>query len=179
MEFRIATASDAEDIAKLHCDNWRENYQDVLDSEYLAGPIDQERRRHWSSFLSIASENDQVVVACEQSRIIGFVCVQRQEGSTWGTYIENLHVAASERGRGIGKMLLQAAAQWSRDRAPDDGLYLWVFEANADAIRFYERMKGKLVERSFSEIPASNGAPRFRVWWKRAQELICDEPKRE
>jgi GNAT superfamily N-acetyltransferase len=56
-----------------------------------------------------------------------------------GLYLEDLFVAPSHRGRGIGEALLTRLARLAVER--DYGRFEWsVLDWNKDAIRFYERM---------------------------------------
>ena len=95
------------------------------------------------------------------------------DDATWGTLVDNLHVLPGLKGRGIGRRLLEAAAHETRRRFPDDGIYLFVFEANAAARRFYASVGGREVERRGVEPPgrrnprrtgASCGTTRSGCW---------------
>jgi GNAT superfamily N-acetyltransferase len=50
----------------------------------------------------------------------------------------SMWVRPAARGRGVGEALMNAAADWARDRGHGT-LYLWVTEANKPARRLYER----------------------------------------
>ena len=54
--------------------------------------------------------------------------------------LDNLHVIPEKHGRGIGRQLMAAVAQWVAERAPDATLYLWVFEKNVAAREFYRKL---------------------------------------
>ena len=89
--------------------------------------------------------------------------------ATWGTLIDNLHVLPGLKGRGIGRRLLEAAALETRRRFPDDGIYLFVFEANAAARRFYASVGGREVERAAVEPPGGGSQVHWRVVWDDAE----------
>jgi GNAT superfamily N-acetyltransferase len=56
-----------------------------------------------------------------------------------GLYLEDLYVRESERGRGIGKALLERVIELARERGA--GRLEWsVLDWNANAIAFYEKM---------------------------------------
>lgn len=59
-----------------------------------------------------------------------------------GGWLHHLYVAPDFQNRGIGKALLDKAKQESRE-----GIALWVFEDNTDAMRFYEREGFSLQEK--------------------------------
>jgi ribosomal protein S18 acetylase RimI-like enzyme len=69
--------------------------------------------------------------------------------STWrgrlNLYIQDLYVAPAERGGGLGRRLLAAAAREGRSRGCK-GLILAVEIGNAEAARFYERLGFQRVE---------------------------------
>jgi len=50
----------------------------------------------------------------------------------------SMWVRPSARGRGVGEMLIETAADWAKARDCNP-LYLWVTESNAPARRLYER----------------------------------------
>ena len=52
---------------------------------------------------------------------VGFVYMLGGVDATWGTLIDNLHVLPGQKGRGIGRRLLEAAADETQRRFPDDG----------------------------------------------------------
>jgi ribosomal protein S18 acetylase RimI-like enzyme len=85
-----------------------------------------------------------LLVAERGGGIIGYAVVSVDEGpATWdvgerAAELETLSVLASERGRGVGRALTEAAAEVARN-AGAPALAVGVAHTNADAIRFYER----------------------------------------
>lgn len=164
MRLRVGKVQDASAIARLHTASWRDTYRGILDHSYLAGDIEQERLEHWKS--AFASPGDFLVtIAEERNRIVGFVCALPPDGSGWGALVDNLHVDRLARGKGIGRQLLRAAANWVAARDAHAPLYLWVFEDNRPAIAFYKRLGGKVAGRDISPIPAAEGAAILRMHW--------------
>ncbi|MEI6641278.1 MAG: GNAT family N-acetyltransferase [Novosphingobium sp.] len=164
---RSATAADALRIASIHCENWRDIYADVLDPDYLAGPIEQERRELWLDRLTNPSPAQSVLVAdMPGAGPVGFICLYRDQDPRWGSLIDNLHVAPGLRGQAIGKHLMRAGAQAMLDVEAGAGVHLWVFEANTAGLRFYERLGGSVVERCLeTELPAPPETYILRVFW--------------
>jgi ribosomal protein S18 acetylase RimI-like enzyme len=74
-----------------------------------------------------------VVVAEEDGRIVGFVAISRDDVAH-GDMVEHLYVHPERQRRGIGSALLEQAKR----RMPA-GFRLWVFQQNDPARRFYER----------------------------------------
>ena len=84
--------------------------------------------------------------------------------STWrgtqGVYVQDIYVAASARGTGLGKRLLAAVVSWAGDRGADH-LRLSVDRDNTEARSFYdniglsyceEEMIYKVVGKSFEDL---------------------------
>lgn len=78
----------------------------------------------------------EVLVAEVSGSVVGYV-------SYTGCELSNMYVLPAYQRQGIGSELLAAVLQ----RTPPD-VELWVFEANADAIRFYERNGFETVSRT-------------------------------
>jgi ribosomal protein S18 acetylase RimI-like enzyme len=66
-------------------------------------------------------------------------------------FIDNLHVKPSHRSQNVGTALLTAAAEELLKKGKRTG-FLWVFESNENAIRFYERLGGVKKERAMKNI---------------------------
>ena len=167
---RPASAAEADTIAAIHCESWRDAYAEVLDPAYLAGPIEADRRTLWTARFA-APAATQVVLVAETARheVVGFTCLFRECDTQWGSLIDNLHVRPALRGQSIGERLIRAAAARLDPAQP---FHLWVFEANAGGIRFYERLGGQRVERTLDNMPAARGAAILRMAWPSAAVLL-------
>ncbi len=105
---------------------------------------------------------------------IGFICTFGNDDPVWGSLVDNLHVLPRAKGRGVGRHLLASAGQWAASRYPGAGIFLWVFEANEPARRFYDRMGGIVVERIIEPNPAGGGESlSLRYAWSDAAILGC------
>lgn len=171
-KYRSTTIDDAKSIAALHVASWRDAYSGILATEYLDGPIEEDRLALWNRRLLSPSPNQCVRVVDADNTIEGFVCAYADADPRWGSLIDNLHVLPHRRGMGIGERLLRLIAGELQTRAVDDGLFLWVFEANTAGIRFYTRLGGKVVESETSEMPAANGKRVLRMHWKKLETLV-------
>ena len=106
------------------------------------------------AFLSGLIGRQAVLVVRRGGAAVGFIAAD-------GGEVTALHVAADQRGRGIGKALLDAV------RAGAPSLSLWTFQANSRAIAFYRR-------EGFAEAGRTEGAeneeglPDLRMIWRRA-----------
>jgi len=134
MKLRRATQSDLQDIAAIHVESWKDAYSDVLPTEFLARQIDRDIAQHWSE---IKIQNEDIVLVAEEDLLVGFVAVWCRPIP----FIDNLHVRTSHRSKKVGSALMKAAAKKLIKKGHKTA-YLWVFESNEKAIRFYERLGG-------------------------------------
>ena len=157
MRIRPASRQDLVEIALIHSASWKEAYAGILPADYLSDQVDQDLREHWEQ--QKIQPGDVVLVAETGDGLLGFVAVWCRPNA----FIDNLHVSQSVRSRGVGTELLRAAA----DRLIELGhstAYLWVFESNADAIRFYERLGAVRVGSAIKEI-YGHAVPSVRMDW--------------
>ena len=83
-----------------------------------------------------------VLVAESREQLIGFVCVFPAADEAFGSFVDNLHVLPNWTGKGVGRRLLSEAAKRLIADGYSCGLFLWVFDNNERAWRFYERAGG-------------------------------------
>lgn len=134
MKIRRATQSDLQAIATIHVESWKDSYPDVLPAEFLDEQIDRDLAKHWSEFQI---KNEDLVLVAEEDSLVGFVAVWCRPIP----FIDNLHVRPSHRSKKLGSALIKAAAKELINEGHKTA-YLWVFESNEKAIRFYERLGG-------------------------------------
>jgi ribosomal protein S18 acetylase RimI-like enzyme len=165
MTYREANFNDAAQIAALHAKSWRYAYRGILRDDFLDGDVFQNRVALWEQRLASPPANQFVLAAIENQNIEGFVCVNGGADARWGSLIENLHVAKEMQGRSIGKALMKAAAAWIEKNYPEAGMYLWVYEANVSARRFYENLGASNAELIVKENPGGGFANSLRYVW--------------
>ena len=170
---RPIVAADAVTVADLHATSWRDAYRGMLRDEYLDADVAGDRRRVWASRLGDRVDSEFGFIAEAAGEAVGFVFLCGRADDTWGTLVDNLHVLPGLKGRGIGRRLLEAAANETQRRFPDDGIYLFVFEANAAARRFYASVGGREVERAAVEPPGGGSQVHWRVVWDNAERLLA------
>jgi GNAT superfamily N-acetyltransferase len=103
---------------------------------------DAGRQRRGLAQMLQEPERRGILVAERRGRVVGMVTIQlvvsTAEGAASG-WIEDMVVEATERGRGIGRRLLEAAEQWAVARGATR-LQLLADAKNLPALRFYRRM---------------------------------------
>ncbi len=173
LTFTRATGRDAEAIASLHTESWRDAYRFILPDSYLDGQIADERANFWRSrFSSLDSERFFVVLTGTPRELVGFACVLLDEDPEWGGYLDNLHVLPGWRSRGVGRLLFGRAVQWVMSTEPGWPIHLWVFEANAGARRFYDALGGEAVEHQPKEVLKGIVIPSVLYVWHDLQKLL-------
>jgi GNAT superfamily N-acetyltransferase len=141
MRFREATPGDADAIGRLHAESWRRAYRGAYSDAYLDGAVFEDRLSVWRERYAAPSAAMYTLLAEDEGgTLLGFACSFGDEDATWGTLLDNLHVAGDAEGRGIGRQLVAASALWSERAYPDAGFYLWVLEGNGRARPFYEHL---------------------------------------
>ncbi len=86
------------------------------------------------------SEHDEVWVAEEDGRLLGFLGIEHSR-TLQRDVLEKLYVEPDAQRRGVGTALLEKAKE-----IRPDGLALWVFQKNEGARRLYERHRFRLVK---------------------------------
>lgn len=171
LELRDATPVDAEAIAALHTASWRSAYRGIMPDAYLDGDCGRERLAHWSGKLADPPSGGHIVLALLEDAPLGFIAVWSDPDGASDAYLDNLHVAPGSRGLGIGRHLLGMVAR----RLADEGrrtLYLWVFDANRQAYRFYRSLGAEAVETGIDRFAGAD-IPHTRLAWDDSARLAA------
>ena len=128
---------DAEELALVHVQAWREAYGELLPERFYDGAARERRRVMWSDLLSKGDVGERVRVARSEGRIVGFAA-RGPAGEHLGhspqrdEQLYALYVLSSCHGHGVGQALLDQALGGRPAQ-------LWVAKGNARARRFYEK----------------------------------------
>ena len=144
MKIRRARRSDFQAIAAIHTESWKDAYSEVLPSEFLDWKINRDFIQHWNE---VKIRNEDVLLVAEEGLVIGFIAVWCRPVP----FIDNLHVRPSKRSKKVGSALMRAVAKELINQGHKTA-YLWVFESNQKAIRFYERLGGIQKEQSTKSV---------------------------
>ena len=169
---RPIAETDADIVAALHAASWRDSYRGMLSDAYLDSDVVADRRAVWDQRLQQLHPSHFGFVAELAGKPVGFVFLKGLLDPKWGTLLDNIHVLPGLKGQGIGRVLMEVAVRETSRRYPSDGIYLWVFEQNAPARRFYARLGGKEVERVIIEPPGGGSIPEWRVVWDSPHSLL-------
>jgi ribosomal protein S18 acetylase RimI-like enzyme len=171
--YRGMTVKDIEPIARLHVSSWRQTYRGMMRDEFLDGDAESNRLRIWKQRLEQSQDNQFVCVAEEGGEVFGFICVYGNEDPQWGSFIDNLHVARTHKGSGIGTSLMNSAANWLSTHYSGFGVYLWVMEANHFAKRFYQGLGATDVGSVLKRDPGGGQAPNCRYIWSSPAKIAA------
>ncbi len=172
VKIRIAQQDDSAAIAVLHAASWRSTYRGILSNEYLDGDITSERKTFWEQRFKDPKAHQYVVVAEDRANVIGFACAYGNEDEQWGTMLDNLHVRPVLKRQGIGSKLIMDVASWCSKIYTGKGLFLWAFEHNVHARRFYERLGGVVSGSMIWTAPDHTAVTELRYAWENASQLI-------
>lgn len=144
MKIRPATQSDLQDIAAINIESWKDVYVDEMPAEFMTGEIDRVLAQHWSEIEIL---NKDIVLVAETDSLIGFAAVWCRPFP----FIDNLHVRPSHRSKKVGSALMKTVAK-ELIKKKHNTAYLWVFESNEKAVRFYESLGGRQKEQAIKNI---------------------------
>lgn len=144
---REATRADAAAIARLHLENWRVAYRDMVPDEVLDGVTAVSRFLHWDGVLAEPDNPEFVYVAEDAAgRVIGIASGGPELGGDphYRGELYVLHVRPEAQGRGVGRALVRAVVE----RLAADSvtsLIVWMLRENYPARRFYAALGGVFV----------------------------------
>ena len=136
ISIRKACPGDLAALVAVQLESWRRTYRDELPEDYRNGAMEDDLKALWSA---ARLDRDLVLVAEIGGKIVGLSGVILEAGRS--AYLDNLHVAKSAEGQGVGRALLAGTAKavLAHERTR---LHLTVVTGNARALGFYETMGG-------------------------------------
>ncbi len=137
---RDALASDADDIARVHVDAWRETYSGVFAEHHFSEDALIRRKQFWSEHLALTPRPRRMVVARRGGVTVGFATSGEASGPdaehgfppARPLQLFTIYLLASAHGSGLGQKMLDAVLGESPAQ-------LWVLRGNERAISFYRR----------------------------------------
>lgn len=164
--YRTATPEDTAAIAQLHTQSWQLHYRGMMSDRYLDEDIAEERLAEWQKRMSQPNPDQYILLAMEEEQLCGFACVYLHYDPEWGALLDNLHVLPNWQRQGIARELVIRTAAWVREQTPEAKYHLLVLAGNERAIKFYDRMGGKNVEKLFYEVPYDRKEPVYLYVWE-------------
>ena len=168
IHIRTARRTDAAGVARVHAQTWKEAYQGLLDSTFLDNLSERRLATRWRAQLDRRAQDldEEVLVAVNGQEIVGFASMgsSREAFAPWEAEVSMVYVLKEQRGIGIGRVLMKAAADHCIRRGMFSG-GLWVLRDNGAARDFYEALEGEPTGRK----PDSVGGQIVQLagyWWR-------------
>jgi GNAT superfamily N-acetyltransferase len=174
IEIREGVRADACLIAALHAESWRTAYRGMLRDEFLDKDVFADRLAVWQSRFDSPHQHQGVFVIVDRGVLVGFACVFGNADPQYGALLDNLHVLPTKKGHGLGRQLLHRVTLWLRERLPGQGMFLWVYEDNSPARRFYQQLGGREHERAVVSAPGGGEVAEIRYVWSDVENLYRD-----
>jgi ribosomal protein S18 acetylase RimI-like enzyme len=163
VSLRIATPADAETIAPLHLEIWRDIYRDLAPPAVFDAMTLAVRLERWHGIL--ADPTRTTVLAEVDGALAGFGLCGPPSHPIFGERgeIKNLFVGNSFARRGLGRRLTGEMARTLLDRG-HAGIGLAVVVGNTQAIAFYESLGGRKAGAYTDPGPLWRSDNLFYVW---------------
>jgi GNAT superfamily N-acetyltransferase len=169
---RPLSSSDAPVLARLHTHSWRTAYRGILTDYFLDNSLEAYHADLWRERFETLTPLQFGALALLGDDPVGFAFACARADPRWGTQLDNLHVETERRGHGIGRTLLGALCTQAEVVAPGDGLFLWVYEKNAPARRFYEWLGAEAHEHAIIVAPDGRESGEWRYVWSSLAKLM-------
>jgi ribosomal protein S18 acetylase RimI-like enzyme len=171
---RRARAADAPGIAAVHVACWRSAYAGVLPDEFLArlsqarqaGYYDRAIRMGLGVYVAALSGED---VSGDTPRIVGFSTARRTSGALGDGEVETLYVLDDFKERGLGRILLRAAAKHLSAMGCRSA-FAWVLRANPSSF-FYDHLGGKRIAAGTTNV-GGEAVPQVAYAWDPIELLL-------
>lgn len=103
---------------------------------------------------------------------VGFCCFVFNEEKERGTYLHNLYVLQEYRRRGVAKSLLSHAIGAFDSERQKSPVHLLVFAENTNAVAFYEKLDGTVIEKRDVVRCGNPKVELLRYQWPSAEVLL-------
>jgi ribosomal protein S18 acetylase RimI-like enzyme len=147
MIVRKAEAADADAIARIYVQSWRDSYAGLVPDHVLVGMSRRRQAADWRGIIAHGRRAQRVMVADDAAGVRGFGSAgpARNSGLPHQGELYTLYVDGDRRGEGIGRALLEALFADMADHGMASAL-VWVLAENP-ARFFYEALGGRFIAR--------------------------------
>jgi ribosomal protein S18 acetylase RimI-like enzyme len=162
IQIRPATVEDAEAIARVKVETWRDTYKSFLDPLVLAGLSIEDQTVRWRDRLR---QGQPAFTACLGGDIVGFGVFGANrfpevpcDGELHAIYI---HPQAQGKGAGLGLMRVGV------DQLLGEGyesMAVFVFKQNTPGVRFYQSLGAKFYNSSTYELGGREYPDEAYIW---------------
>lgn len=138
---------DATEASRMHAETWRTSYRGLVPDALLNGLADDRWENGWRRAFESMDPTRVVHVAETDGRIVGFAGGGRARAGAPPGYVGEvyaLYVRPGHQRRGIGRVLLKAAAEGLVERGLTP-IVIWTLFGNPRSRGFYEALGGTVV----------------------------------
>ena len=135
---------DQEQMAHIKVDGWKNAYDRIISSSYLNTlNYEEQTERYQASFEEY---KDYVFVAVRGDEVLGYSCFNPTPNvDDFDSELVSLYIKPTEIGKGIGTELFIATRK-QMIKFGKRKMIVWCLSDNENAIRFYEKLGGKVVK---------------------------------
>lgn len=144
---RVARAEDADPMAALHVEVWRDTYTGLIRQEVLDALDPVSSAQRWRDFLGGDSFDRTVWVGLDPAgEIVAMASAgpARDEDAPTPHELRAINLARRAQGTGLADLMMT-------ELVDQQSAYLWVVEQNLRAIAFYERHGFTVADRRWDE----------------------------
>jgi len=143
---RPAVPFDAEGIARVHVQAWRETYAGIMPDERLAALSVAERTQRWRDIMALPAPDAALFVAFNGPALVGFGHCGRQRSPqlAYAGEFTAIYVLKEVQRTGVGRGLMMSMKEHLQGCGIASAS-LWVVKENARARAFYEALGGEAV----------------------------------
>jgi RimJ/RimL family protein N-acetyltransferase len=141
VQIRVATAEDADAIARIHVAGWQWGYRALIPASFLDALSVERRAASWKTTLATADPPTRVLIASRAGRDVGICAVGLPQDAghpPLTAYVGAIYLVEEVARTGIGSALLEAALEDAARRGFRRA-YLWCLADRAPARAFYEK----------------------------------------
>jgi len=145
---RLATPSDAPEIARVNHQTWVETYKGILDDEVIKARSLEEQVKVWQDQLGAPKPSELRFVAEAHGQIVGYVGGGRNADthSPFQAELFGIYVVRDFQNKGLGSRLVSALAAALKEKG-HGSMLVWIMEKNPYR-KFYEKLGGLLLDQS-------------------------------
>jgi ribosomal protein S18 acetylase RimI-like enzyme len=146
MQIREALPKDANGIARVHVNAWRETYRGIVPNNVLDNLSVERSEQYWEGLLSDPEDQTIILVASHPYKgVVGFASAgtERTGNYPYQAELYTIYMLRTYQGRGVGRNLFAAITQRLLERGMNS-LLVWVLRDNLFRA-FYEALGGQEV----------------------------------
>ncbi|MCI9178139.1 MAG: aminotransferase class I/II-fold pyridoxal phosphate-dependent enzyme [Clostridia bacterium] len=149
-EIRKNRYEDQAQMARIKVDGWKNAYDSIISSTYLNSLNYEEQTKRYEA--SFSEYKDLVFVAVDGEEVLGYSCFNPTPNvDLFESELVSLYIKPNQIGKGIGTSLFLETCKELASLGKKN-MIVWCLSDNEPAIKFYERLGGKIVKTKEAKI---------------------------